>query len=229
MKYSILLLLAAALVFAQTGHEVEIIAEPHHHLVFANDQVRVFSVDVAPHADTLPHRHRHDYIYVMFGASQIVNAVEGIDPVSLKLQDAQVGFTPGNFAHVVRNGDQPFRNLTIELLQDDKLRQSTSKWDEERGLDILNGGTKEILWVKDGIRASEIELQPGGVIPQHHHAGPHLTVALTDCELHSDVVGKGASIETFKANEARWIPGGFTHTITNTGHNVAKLVTLEFP
>jgi quercetin dioxygenase-like cupin family protein len=229
MKRIALLLFASTILFAQTAREVEITAEPHHHLVLTNDQVRVFSVDVAPRAETLMHWHRHDYAYVMFGPAEIVNAVEGKDAVTVKLQDAQVGLTSGNFAHVVRNGDQPFRNLTIELLQDDKLRQSKNKWDEERGLDVLQGGTKEVLWVKDGIRASEIELQPGGVIPQHHHAGPHLTVALTDFELRSDVVGKGTSTETFKAGEARWIPGGFTHTITNTGHNVAKLVTLEFP
>lgn len=113
MKRTVFLLLATALVAAQAGHEVEITDEPHHHLVFTNDQVRVFSVDVAPHNDTLLHWHRHDYVYVMFGGSQIVNTLLGKDPVTVKLQDAQVGFTPGNFAHVVHNGDQPFRNLTI--------------------------------------------------------------------------------------------------------------------
>jgi quercetin dioxygenase-like cupin family protein len=229
MKRALFLFIATALLAAQAGHEVEITNEPHHHLVFANDQVRVFSVEVAPHTDTLPHWHHHDYMYVMLGASQIVNEVEGKDPVNVKLQDAQVGFTPGNFAHVVRNGDQPFRNLTIELLQDDKLRQSTPHWDEERGLDVLQGGTREVLWVKDVVRASEVELQPGGSFPRHHHAGPHLVVALTDCEFRSDVVGKEPSTVTYKSGEARWIPGGFTHTLTNTGHNTTKVITFEFP
>lgn len=86
-----------------------------------------------------------------------------------------------------------------------------------------------MLWVKDGVRASEIELQPGGSFPKHHHAGPHLVVALTDCEFRSDVVGKGPSTVTYKSGETRWIPGGFTHTLTNTGHNPTKVITLEFP
>ncbi len=164
MKRALLLVFLTAILTAQT--EVEITAEPHHHQVLANDQVRVFSVDVPPHADTLTHWHRHDYIYVMLGACQVVNAVQGKDPVTIKLQDAQVGFTSGPFAHIVRNQDQPFRNLTIELLQDDQLRHSTHKWDEDRGLDILQGGTKEILFVKDAVRVSEFELQPGGTAPK---------------------------------------------------------------
>ncbi len=221
--------LVAPFLVAQAGHEVEITDEPHHHIVLTNDQVRVFSVDVAPHTDTLPHWHRHDYIYVMLGASQVVNAVEGKYPVSINLQDAQVGFTPGNFAHVVRNGDRPFRNYTIELLQDDKLHQSASHWDEDRGLDVLQGGTREVLWVKDGVRASEYELQTGGVIPKHHHSGPHLVVALTDYELRSDVVGASPTTVRMKAGQVNWVAGGVTHIITNTGQGTAKFVTLEFP
>jgi hypothetical protein len=111
------------------------------------------------------HWHRHDYIYVMFGQSEVVNAVQAKAPVPINLQDAQVGFTPGPFAHIVRNQDHPFRNVTIELLQDAQLHHSTHKWDEDRGLDILQGGTKQILWVKDAVRATEFELQPGGSAP----------------------------------------------------------------
>src|ERR1700729_3809859 len=130
MTRILLVLFLTTFLTAQSATEVEITAEPHHHLVLTNDQVRVFNVDVAPHTETLLHRHGHDYFYVMFGACEIVNAVQGKDPVNVKLRDAQVGFTPGAFAHVVRDLDQPFHNVTIELLQDDKLRHSTAKWDE---------------------------------------------------------------------------------------------------
>jgi quercetin dioxygenase-like cupin family protein len=230
MKRIALVLLVTTILSAQSAPEVEITAEPHHHLIFTNDQVRVFSVELAPQAHTLMHWHRHDYVYVQIGASEVINAVKGKDPVTIKLQDGQTGFMSASFAHVARNtSGTTFRNVTVELLQDDKLRRSPSHWEEERGLDILQGGTKEILWVKDGIRASEIELQPRGVIPQHHHAGAHIAIALTDCELRSDVVGKGTSTVTFKAGEAHWISGGFTHTLTNTGHSLAKIVTLEVP
>jgi hypothetical protein len=266
MKRSILFLFLTAALAAQTAPEVEITAEPHHHLVFENAQIRAFYVDVVPHTDTLLHWHRHDYIYVMLGATQIINAVEGKDPVTVKLQDAQAGFTPGPFAHIVHNQDQPFRNLTIEILQDDKLRQShahpdSAKTEEDRGLEVLQGGTKEILFVKDGIRVSEFELQPGGMIPLHHHAGPHLLVAVTDLDFLSNITAidpisganSGATSEKmsgptpgtasdkaperklgktsthFMSGQVKWIPGGYSHTLTNTAKTPAKFVTLEFP
>jgi oxalate decarboxylase/phosphoglucose isomerase-like protein (cupin superfamily) len=230
MKRLALVLLVTAILSAQSAPEVEIDAEPHHQLIFANDQVRVFNVEVAPQTDTLMHWHRHDYVYVQIGASEVINAVKGKDPVNVKLHDGQTGFMSASFAHVARNtGGTPFRNFTIELLQDDKLRQGQSHWDEERGLDVLQGGTKEILWVKDGVRASEVEIQPGGVIPQHHHAAGHIVVTLTDVEFRNEVVGKAAATVSFKAGEAHWVPGGFTHTLTNIGHNTAKFVTLELP
>jgi hypothetical protein len=250
MKRSILLLLGTAVLATQTATEVEITAEPHHHLVFENAQIRAFYVDLAPHTDTLMHWHRHDYIFVMLGATQIINAVEGKDPVTAKLQDAQAGFTSGPFAHIVHNQDQPFRNLTIELLQDDKLRQSPAHWDlahpeEDRGLEVLEGGTNEILFVKDGIRVSEFELQPGGMIPLHHHAGPHFLVAVTDLDFLSDITAidptsgspsdkaperkLGKTSTHFMSGQVKWIPGGYSHTLTNTGKTPAKFVTLEFP
>jgi quercetin dioxygenase-like cupin family protein len=222
-------LLFAFTLSAQTVSEVEITAEPSHHLVLENQYVRVFKVEVAPHAATLMHRHRHDYVFVTLGASQVENDVAGKPPVALKLQDGEPWFLPGGFAHIAKNlSDQPFRNITIELMQDEKARQSPAKWDEDRGLHILNGGTLDILFAKDGARASELQLQPGGVLPKHHHAGPHLVVAVTDLNLRSDVEGKAPSSVQLKAGDVAWVKGGFTHTLTNVGQQNAKLITLEF-
>jgi len=147
MKRGAVLLLIAFL-SAQTA-DVEITAEPHHHLAFTNDQVRVFNVEIAPQSETLMHRHHHDYIYITLGASEVVNAVKGKDPVTLKLHDGDTNFLSAGFSHSARNlSTQPFRDVIIELLQDDKLRKSPAHWDEDRGLEILPGGTQEILFVK---------------------------------------------------------------------------------
>jgi hypothetical protein len=221
------ILLAAQTV---TPSEVEITSEPHHRLALENAYVRVFRVEVAPHDATLMHLHRYDYIFVTLGVSHVENDVAGKPPVTLKLQDGETRFLTGGFAHIAKNlSDQPFRNVTIELLQDKKALQSTSKWDEERGLHILHAGTKDILFVKDGVRASELQLQTGGFIPKHHHTGPHLVVAVSDLELRSDVVGQGASTKQLKAGDIAWVKGGFTHTLTNVGRQEAKFITLEFP
>lgn len=230
----VLLLLAAAFLTAQTTKEVEITAEPHHHQVLENESVRVFNVEVPPHADTLMHWHRHDYVYVMLGDSYVSNDVKGKAPVQIKFPDGETRFSPATFAHIARNlSDQPFRNVTIEYLQDETLRQNakenTAKLDATRGLDIFHGGTSHILFVNDGVRATEFDVQPGGTVPQHHHQGPHLLIAVSDLEIRSDVKGMGPMPGHFKSGDSKWLPGNYSHTITNVGKKPAKFITLEFP
>jgi len=223
-------LLAAIALTAQSASEVEITAEPHHHLVLENEYVRVFKVEVAPHDLTLMHIHHHDYLFVTLGAAEVENDVKGKLPVTLKLQDGETRFLPGNFAHFARNlADTPFRNVTIEFLQDEAARKTPPPaWDEHRGLHVFAGGTQHIMFVQDGVRVSEIDLQPGATIPSHHHAGPHLVVAVTDLNFRSDIEGQAPRPIQIKAGDVKWVPGGFTHTVTNTGKQEAKFVTLEF-
>jgi quercetin dioxygenase-like cupin family protein len=222
--------LLVTFLWAQSTPEVEITNEANHHLVLENEYVRAFQVEVAPQQATLMHWHRHDYLYVTLGDSNVSNEVKGKAPVELKLKDGQTGFSPATFAHIARNlASRPFRNVTIELMQDEKFRTAPPKWDEERGLHVLNGGTQEILFVKDNARVSEFELQPGGMIPSHHHKGPHLVVAITDLDVRSDIEGRGSTPSQLKSGECKWVPGGYTHTLTNVGKQSAKFVTVEFP
>jgi quercetin dioxygenase-like cupin family protein len=224
-------LLLALTVSAQTpAAEVEITAEPSHHLALQNQYVRVFQVEVPAHAATLMHRHRHDYIFVTLGASEVSNQVAGKPPVTLKLQDGEVRAVDGNFAHIARNlASTPFRNVTIELLQDEKAHTTPPpSWDDDRSLQVLHGGTQEILFVKDGVRVSETELQIAGSVPKHHHAHPHLVIAVTDLLLRNDVPGKPASNIEMKSGDIKWVEAGLTHSITNVGDAEAKFVTLEF-
>ena len=224
-------LLCLILLTAQAvAPEVEITNEPHHHFTFENKSVRVFNVEIPSHDETLTHWHRHDYFSITLGGAEILNAVKDKPPVTLKFPDGDVRFASATFAHVVRTtSPAPFRNVTIEILEDEALRNSTAKWDEDCGLDVLTNGTKQILFVKDGIRASEFELQPGAVVPKHHHTGPHLLVAVSDLEIRSDVEGMGPMPGHFKSGDSKWLPGNCSHTITNTGTKPAKFVTLEFP
>jgi quercetin dioxygenase-like cupin family protein len=214
---------------AQTASDVEITAEPSHHLVLENENVRVFKVEVAPHTSTLMHRHQHDYVYVTIGDAHLSNQVEGKPSAEVKLSNGDTRFTPGNFAHIVTDlADMPFRNVTIELVQDEKLRQAPSHWTEDAGEKAFPGGSSRILFVKDGVRVSEVNLEPGGTIPSHHHDGPHVLVAISDLDLRSDVDGQGPMPGRFKAGDVKWLPGGYTHTLTNVGNSPARFATVEF-
>ena len=147
---ALLLIITSAVLLSAQPAEVEITAEPSHHLALQNPFVRVFEVEVAPHSATRMHRHRHDYVFVTLGASKVENDVQGKPPATLKLKDGDTYFLPGEFAHIAKNlSDKPFRNVTIEFMQDQKAHKSPPpKWDEERGMHILEGGTQDILFVK---------------------------------------------------------------------------------
>src|SRR5271167_4450473 len=124
MKRLLFFFLLIPFLAAQTTTEVEITAEPSHHLAVENEYVRVFKVEVAAHATTMMHLHHHDYVYVTLGDAHVSNEVEGKAPVDVVLKNGDTRFVPGNFAHVAKNlSDVPFRNVTIELMQDEKLRQ----------------------------------------------------------------------------------------------------------
>ena len=230
-----LCLIFAALVFfaialvAQNTSEVEITAEPRHHLAIENQYVRVFQVEVAPHDATLMHIHHHDYVYVSLGAADISNEVKGQPPAEVKLQTGETRFRAGNFAHIARNlADTPFRNVTIELLQDEAAHQTPpAKWDEERGLHILPGGTQDIMFVQDGVRVSEVDLQPGATL-RTQPSGPRLLVAVTDLDMLSFIESQPSLPVHFKSGDVKWLPRSYNHALTNTGKQEAKFVTLEF-
>ncbi len=229
MKRVLFLFLLLPLLLAQTATEVEITSEPSHHLTLENEYIRVFNVEVAPQASTLMHRHRHDYVFVTLGDAHISNEVEGKPPVDVKFTDGDTRFAPGNFAHVAKNlSDQPFRNVTVEFMQDEKLRQTPSHWPEEAGEKTFPGGRSKILFVKDGVRVSEINLEPGAIEPSHHYDGPHLLVAITDLDVRSDVEGMGPMPGKFNSGDVKWLPGSYTHTLTNVGKSPARFVTVEF-
>jgi quercetin dioxygenase-like cupin family protein len=223
-------LACAVLVTAQAAAPIiEITAEPNHHLLFENPYVRAFKIDLAPHAAMLLHQHRHDYIFVVLSPSSIENDIVGQKPFLRKFQEGETVFVPGPFAHTAKNlSDKPFQVIAVEIMKTDQA-QLSHKWDEERGLHILSGGTRDILFVKDGVRATDVQLNPGGVVPRHHHNGPHVVIAITDLNLRSDIEGKGSTNVQLKAGEAAWVKGNVTHTVTNVGSQNARLVTLEFP
>jgi quercetin dioxygenase-like cupin family protein len=222
------LLVIPMLAASTSAPEVEITSEPSHHMALENEYVRVFKVEVPAHAATLMHRHRHDYVFVTIGDTHISNEVEGKAAVDVKLANGDTRFAPGNFAHVARNlAETPFRNVTIELLQDEQMRAVRSSGAEESG-ELFAGGRSKILFVKDEVRVSEVDLDPGATMPSHRHDGPHLVVAVSDLDLRSDVEGRGPMPGKFKAGDIKWLPGGYTHTLTNTGSEPARFVTVEF-
>jgi quercetin dioxygenase-like cupin family protein len=208
---------------------VEIASEPSHQQIFQNDYIRVFKVEIAPHAATLMHRHHHDYFLVALSSTNLSNEISGKPPASLEVGQGEVRFAEGNFAHRAKNlGDQPFPYVTIEYLKDAEAHTSPPpKWDEDRALHVHMKGTQDVLFVKDGIRVSDFQLQPGGMVHNQHHPGPRLIVAVSDVDIRSSMAGKSTPIQ-LKSGEVMWLRGGITDLLMNAGNQPARWITLEF-
>jgi len=232
MKLRLLFLLAVAAAInlaAQSTKDVPVTSEPHHHLVLHNKYVRVFKVDVPSQQATLMHRHEYDYAYVTIGPTELINQVEGKPATDLKLQDGETRFSPGPFAHLIRVlAPAPFRNVTIEFLHGNRsAKSSSSKWVEDRGLQILTGGTEDILFVKDDVRVSDVQLNPDGMLPENQTVAAELIVAVSDIQLRA---GPGhqqqEEVIALSAGDIRWLHPG--RTLVNADNKSARFICLEF-
>src|SRR5690349_24789440 len=98
-------------------HVVAIDEEPRHHLVIANEYVRAFVVEIAPHDRTLCHHHAHDYLLYVAGDAEVVSAARGEEPKPLSYCDGECEMSSAGLTHIVENlGDEPFTNIVLELL-----------------------------------------------------------------------------------------------------------------
>lgn len=95
---------------------VDIADEPHHHLIIANEYVRVFAVDVPPRTRTLCHSHPHQYFLYVAAGAEIVSAARDEEPKRLKYVAGECELSKAGLVHVVENlGDTAFRNIVVEL------------------------------------------------------------------------------------------------------------------
>lgn len=122
MKITVVRAMLASLALAATAaaqkaqEKVAITSEPHHHLVYTSERLRVFRVEVPAHGATLMHEHPVDYFWISVGPAELANAVEGKAVVRSSAADGSVHFTRGGFSHIARvEGATPFRNVTLEL------------------------------------------------------------------------------------------------------------------
>ncbi len=108
-------------------HEVVIEDEPRHHLIIANQYVRAFAVEIAPHERTLCHRHPYDYILYVTGDAEIVSAAKDKPPERQTHHAGECELLPAGLVHVVENlGERPFRNVVVELVPGKELRRGAA-------------------------------------------------------------------------------------------------------
>lgn len=226
---------------------VEITAEPFHHLVLKNQQVRVFAVEVPPKAETRMHRHRYNHVFVALGDSEVTDEHQGQKSEERRLNQGDVGFVEGGFAHRVRNlSDAPFRAVAIEVLKPVRGIVRLATCDVDEGIEcgfcnVASARRQKCDWPGEldalpelekreaayGVYQFVMHMEPGSTTGPHHHTADHLLVAVSDLELKDEAEGRPPETLRMKSGEVRWVKGGFTHTLTNLG-KPAWFVNFEF-
>jgi quercetin dioxygenase-like cupin family protein len=94
--------------------------EPHHHVIFENQYVRVLDVVVKPGETTLFHKHSLDNVAVILTGTALRNQIPGQDWTQRTANDGSVGFAAGTakpYVHRISNaGSTVFHVLDIQIL-----------------------------------------------------------------------------------------------------------------
>jgi quercetin dioxygenase-like cupin family protein len=94
--------------------------EPHHHVIFENQYVRVMEVIVAPGETTLFHKHSLDNVPVFLSNAAVKRQYVGEDWAPSPAKEGSVGFTAGTktpYVHRITNtGTTVFHVLDVEIL-----------------------------------------------------------------------------------------------------------------
>ena len=90
-------------------------------LLFENERVRVWDLQLAPGESTGLHRHTNDFLYVVIGDGALQTAfADGSREPPREMRDGDVRYREvnGETVHEAINvGDGPWRNIVVELKQ----------------------------------------------------------------------------------------------------------------
>jgi len=181
-------------------HVVEIEQEPRHHLVIQNEFVRGFAVEIAPHDRSLCHHHPNDYLlYVASGGDDIISAARDEEPKRLSYYDKHCELLPAGLVHVVENsGQQPFRNVVVELLpRSAELRRGL-------GPKRSAGGKTTVLPIFHDERAAVLflRIQPGAEV---EISGPAIVATPYGNKLSPEFLGD-IKVKANPVCDLAWIP-----------------------
>jgi len=199
-------------------HVVAIEQEPRHHLVIANEFVRGFAVEIAPHERTLCHHHANPYLMYVAGDAEIVSAPRDGTPKTHSYRDGDCELSTEGLVHVVENlTDAKFRNLLVELLP--------GLGDARRGADpkIVSGEATIIpRFADERVSVFLLEMRTGS---QLEICGPAIVASPYENEV--ELATSGTIARTLKQfTELSWLGPYTAATLHNRADRPAKVVLI---
>ena len=224
-----LLLLAAGAI--ATG-QVSITEEPRHRIVYQNDRLRIYDVNVPPGEMSLEHRHDYDIATIsMTDSAETRTQSPGQAWTSIRprrpLGDvALTEYTGKPGTHRVENvGKTPYHLFAVENLK-------TSGWSIAAA---AQGLATTMVAEGRAFRVYDVRLASDRSQTSHTHAGATVIVLIAGNALSdgSDAQAKALAPAPVGLKQldrpGRWVlvPGGDTHHVVRMGSAAAHLVEIE--
>jgi hypothetical protein len=194
----------------------------YHVPVFSNDYVTVLNVLIPSGRDSGYHRHALDSVGVLLSDTARTNQTLGAEPLARALQPrGTVSFTPyagEPLVHTVTvQGEQPFHNIVVELLQRNPWRLAPGQRASGYALVLDN----------ERVRAWRLVLDPGQAAAAITQSAPGVRVVVEGGELVESVPGVPDRAMAPRAAEVYWQDAGTTRAVRNVGATRIELVELE--
>jgi hypothetical protein len=232
MRVPTLGVLAALVLASAAAAQVPVASEPHHRTVFANADLRILDVNVAPGDATQDHRHDYDIATISMSAGSATRIQNTGQPAQNRaprpLGDATVTeYTGKALSHKLENvGTGAYQLFAVENLH------PASAWAGGAPLAAPATTTRT-----DGraLRIYDVALVPTTPQTTHVHAVPTIAVLISGIAMSegSDAQAKAnpsAPIGLKRLDQAgQWVlvPRGETHTLVRLGVGDARLIEIE--
>ena len=225
---------------AQQNSCVAAADEPHHKLLAQGSSIRIYMVELNRLESTERYCSGHPFLRIAVNAGEASNLQENSAAVSQNWRPGEALFVSQPENHVLRNdrGD-PFRELEIEDLSSRSGQHTPQECDYNNGegarpcyepqgfpVDPGNVATWTVSFHRRGLSADKSRLSPGDSITIGD--GSHLLLALTPAKLKLKIDGGDEADTELQPQQSIILPAGAKRTITNTGREAAKLISIEF-
>ena len=198
--------------------------EPHHHLVFQNDLVRVLRVLIPGGDSTLWHEHNFDYIVLTLNGSKVRVEVAGDPQATAGTMETKslrfVKYAGQHFVHRVANTDSVLNHqIDFEIIppMPGGFGVSDRSAAPQHKIEIDN----------DRIRAWRIQLAPGEIANAIVQKAPGLQFVVSgERILETNAEGQGKEA-TVRPGDFAWLPSSTSRSLTNAGSSPLELVEVE--
>lgn len=206
-------------------------AEPHHRLLFENEHMRAYRLELPPGGATARHPHAHASLLIALEESDLVLS-GGVRSQRATLAPGQMQVLVGGGGREERNASQaPLRALAVELLHG--LGEEEVLCGLDRGAcptvgqsDLRRGGySVSTLFETRRVRVTETILDPGAGFYPSPQAAEYLVVPLTESRLREQVDRWIPTVHRLQPGLVEW-EAAAERALTNLGEQPARFLTI---